>query len=78
MRICFSSLYIAREFRIPAPVSGHRYAIGAGVGTYGGEQAIAVGAKAVVTENLLVSGSLGAGFSARTPVAGAMGASFSW
>lgn len=69
---------IAAMTAIPAPAQGHRYAFGVGVGTYGGEQAIAVGAKATVTDNLMVAGSLGAGFSSRTPVAGAVGASLSW
>ncbi len=69
---------IAAMTAIPAPASGHRYAFGVGVGTYGGEQAIAAGAKGAVSDNILVAGSIGAGFSARTPVAGAVGASFSW
>ena len=70
---------IAAMTAIPAPAPGHRYAIGVGVGTYGGEQGLAAGVKAAITENLLIAGSVGVGLGSKyTPMAGAAGASFSW
>lgn len=69
---------IAAMTAIPAPTPGRHYSIGVGVGTYGGEQAIALGTKASVTDNIMFGASVGAGFSSGTPVAGAMGASISW
>ena len=69
---------IAAMTAIPAPPAGHRYAFGVGVGTYGGEQAFAAGGKAAVSDNLMFAGSIGAGFSSKTPMAGAVGASLSW
>lgn len=69
---------IAAMSAIPSPPPGCHFAIGVGVGTYGGEQAVALGTKACVTDNIILGASVGAGFSSGTPVAGAMGASFSW
>jgi trimeric autotransporter adhesin len=70
---------IAAMTAIPSPPAGHRYAFGVGVGTYGGEQAIAIGAKAAVSDNLMFAGSVGAGLGSKhIPMAGAAGASLSW
>lgn len=61
---------------IPEPKSGNCYSVGMGVGTYGGQGAVAVGGKAYLNDNI----SLGAGFgiSSGSPSAVAAGASFSW
>jgi hypothetical protein len=61
---------------IPEPKSGQCYSVGMGVGTYGGQGAVALGGKAYINDNV----SVGAGFgiSSGSPSAVAAGASFSW
>ena len=61
---------------IPEPKSGQCYSIGMGVGSYGGQGAIAFGGKAFVNDNITVGAGLG--ISSGSPSAMAAGASFSW
>ncbi|HWR01730.1 MAG TPA: YadA C-terminal domain-containing protein, partial [Chlorobaculum sp.] len=67
---------VAAMATIPAPMPGHQYSIGMGAGTYGGQQAFAIGGKAIVTDNVTLGASFGVG--SGSPTAAAVGASFSW
>ncbi|BAO91018.1 putative uncharacterized protein [Caballeronia cordobensis] len=60
---------------IPDVAQGKRFAVGAGVGYYGGQTALAVALKGNINENLRVSA--GAGFGGTGATVGS-GASFSW
>lgn len=61
---------------IPEPKSGQCYSVGMGVGTYGGQGAVALGGKAYINDNISVGG--GFGISSGSPSAVAAGASFGW
>lgn len=60
---------------VPDPMGGHRFSAGMGVGHYAGLNAIAIGAKADVTNNLRIGGSMGY---SRSNTAVSAGAGFSW
>lgn len=60
---------------VPEPRTNHRFSMGMGVGTYAGQNAIAVGAKANMGEHLRVSG--GVGYSSGNTAVSA-GVGFSW
>jgi hypothetical protein len=68
---------VAAMASIPDPLGGKNFAIGAGFGNYAGENAVAMGFKAVVSKkkDIVVSGSVG--YSDNNPVTGA-GVSYSW
>jgi autotransporter adhesin len=63
---------------IAAPVPGKNFSVGFGTGFYGGQQAIAFGAKAIVIENLQVGASFGTGFSSSGAMAASVGATYSF
>ena len=62
---------------IPPPIDGKTYAVGAGVGHYNGETAVAVGVRAILPDSG-VSVSAGMGFSSKSCPAANAGVSFSF
>jgi hypothetical protein len=66
---------VAAMSAIPQPLSGHRFAIGIGGGTYKEEGAFAIGGSANLTNNLRLTGSVGI---TSDSAVGAAGIGFSW
>ena len=69
---------IAAMQAVPAPIAGKNYSIGIGSGFYAGQQAIAFGAKANVSENINVSASVANGFGSNSDLAASVGAGLSF
>ena len=61
---------------IPAPPPGKRYTIGAGVGTYGGKDAMAIGFRGAVTDRVSVT--LGVSHNSVSKTAANAGVGYSW
>jgi hypothetical protein len=66
---------VAAMSAIPQPMSGHRFAIGIGGGTYKEEGAFALGGSANLTKNLRLTGSVGI---TSDSAVGAAGIGYSW
>jgi hypothetical protein len=66
---------VAAMSAIPQPLSGHRFALGIGGGTYKDEGALAIGGSANLTNNIRLTGSVGV---TSDSAVGAAGIGFSW
>lgn len=67
---------VAALAAIPAPPPGKRYTIGAGVGTYGGKDAMAIGFRGAVTDRVSVT--LGVSHNSVNKTAANAGVGYSW
>ena len=67
---------VAALAAIPAPPPGKRYTIGAGVGTYGGKDAMAIGFRGAVTDRISVT--LGVSHNSVSKTAANAGVGYSW
>jgi autotransporter adhesin len=67
---------VAALAAIPAPADGKRHSIGAGVGTYGGENALAFGYRGAINENVSVT--MGLSHNSASKTAANAGVGFSW
>ena len=67
---------VAALSAIPAPPPGKRFTVGAGVGTYASKNALAIGFRGAVADNVSVT--LGVSHNSESKTAANAGVGFSW
>lgn len=67
---------VAALAAIPAPAAGKRFSVGAGVGNYSSESAVAIGIRAAITESTSVTAGVSTNTASKT--AANMGVGYSW
>lgn len=67
---------VAALAAIPAPAAGKRFSVGAGLGNYSSESAVAIGIRAAITESTSVTAGVSTNTASKT--AANMGVGYSW
>lgn len=62
----------------PAPIAGKHLSLGIGTGFYGGQQAMAFGAKGIIGNNISVGASMATGFGSNSDMDMSAGVGFSF